>query len=353
MRGVFPSFEGFSAALLFKLASDPSLTSRVVTKQGPKKWAIEQGPFRVSSHKKRSTKDWTLLVQEVNNRVPLAQDIVSAYSFIPNWRVDDLMASFAVPGGSVGPHTDNYDVFLIQAWGTRRWEVSARTDFSLIPGLDLKVIDRFKPQRCWIARPGDVLYLPPGVAHYGVAQDECVTLSVGFRAPSVVNLIDAAFSAIPGEGPLLRDAGRRPCANRGEVTAMDFERMGEHLGALFFRDDVRMAIVDALTVAKRQMSEVSPVVLWTPPLLKKALAPDSVVTRDPSHRIAYCVLGPALYFAIDGHGAQILSKPAQTLVRLVCGPEPMVGPELLKFLSDRAAASVLCELFSLAVLTSG
>src|SRR5262249_32017270 len=132
---------------------------------------------------------WTVLVHNVDAHVGAAADLVEEFDFLPRWRVDDVMVSLAAPRGSVGPHVDQYDVFLVQGRGRRRWRIARRFDPALRPGVDLRVLRRCRAEREWVLEPGDMLYLPPGVAHHGVALEECLTYSVGFRAPSHAELV--------------------------------------------------------------------------------------------------------------------------------------------------------------------
>ncbi|CAM9668360.1 unnamed protein product [Ectocarpus sp. 13 AM-2016] len=139
---------------------------------------------------------WTLLVNEVNRHVPEVSDLLMKFQFIPSWRMDDIMVSYAPKGGSVGPHVDNYDVFLLQGAGNRLWSIEDsftsgdEEEERLVKDIDLRVLAEFKKSEGWVLEPGDALYLPPRLAHYGISQDEeCMTYSVGFRAPSVRDLV--------------------------------------------------------------------------------------------------------------------------------------------------------------------
>lgn len=165
---------------LFQLAASAEVESRLV-QYTRGQWQLSHGPFqRLPSVKK----DWTILVQGVNAQHDGAHALLRKFRFLPQARLDDLMISYAVSGGGVGPHFDSYDVFLLQAQGRRRWRISAQPDLSLKPGLPLKILDRFVPEQEFICEPGDLLYLPPRYAHEGVALESCMTYSVGFRAPS-------------------------------------------------------------------------------------------------------------------------------------------------------------------------
>jgi 50S ribosomal protein L16 3-hydroxylase len=167
---------------MFELAGRDDLESRLVMRER-KAWHVEHGPFRKRDFAGLPRRDWTLLVNSLETAVPEARSLQQAFDFVPYARHDDVMASYAAPGGSVGPHFDSYDVFLVQGAGRRHWQIGRPRNSELIAGAPLKILRTFKPQREWRVAAGDVLYLPPRYAHHGVAIDECITWSVGFRAP--------------------------------------------------------------------------------------------------------------------------------------------------------------------------
>jgi 50S ribosomal protein L16 3-hydroxylase len=172
---------------LIELALLPEAESRLITRNG-RQWSVRHGPFRRQDFAKLPDRDWTLLVQGVDLLLPRARELLGRFDFIPYARLDDLMVSYAPPGGGVGPHFDSYDVFLIQGEGSRRWQISSQRDLTLVDGAPLKILRDFKPTREWTLDAGDLLYLPPRYAHDGVALSDCITLSVGFRAPSAQDL---------------------------------------------------------------------------------------------------------------------------------------------------------------------
>lgn len=170
------------------LACEPEVESRIVLERhGKTPWELRQGPFDDADFAALPASHWTLLVQDVDKWLPEMAELLEPFRFLPDWRVDDLMVSYAADQGSVGPHFDEYDVFLFQARGRRRWQIHSRPvqESDCIPGLDLRILPEFTPEQEWVLEPGDLLYLPPRVAHWGVAQgDDCMTCSIGFRAPS-------------------------------------------------------------------------------------------------------------------------------------------------------------------------
>ena len=172
------------------LALESEVESRLVESQGMG-WTLKHGPFTEEDFLGLPEQDWTLLVQGVDLWVPEVQALLSQFAFLPPWRLDDVMVSFACPGGSVGPHFDQYDVFLLQVEGQRRWQIGGRCS-SETPMRDdspLRILKEFEAEEEWLLDPGDMLYLPPGVAHWGVAETECLTYSIGFRSPSIADML--------------------------------------------------------------------------------------------------------------------------------------------------------------------
>ncbi|MGN6701754.1 MAG: cupin domain-containing protein, partial [Burkholderiaceae bacterium] len=173
---------------LFELAAHDDVEARLIVRDRSG-WQVDHGPFFTLPSPKR--KDWTLLVQGVNLHDGAADALLRRFRFLPDARLDDVMISYAADGGGVGPHFDSYDVFLLQAHGSRRWRIGAQSDLSLVEGAPLKILRGFAPEQEFILEPGDMLYLPPNYAHEGVAIGECTTCSIGFRAPSYQELGEA------------------------------------------------------------------------------------------------------------------------------------------------------------------
>ncbi len=188
IRGASLDFMGFlSADELAGLACEEQVQSRLVINRQDK-WQAEHGPFDETRFAKLPKRDWTLLVQGVNHHLPEAATLLQQFNFIPHARLDDLMVSYAPDGGGVGPHFDSYDVFLLQGQGKRLWRISEQADLTLIEGAPLRILKNFKAEQEYLLAPGDMLYLPPKIAHWGVAVGECMTYSIGFRAPSAQEL---------------------------------------------------------------------------------------------------------------------------------------------------------------------
>lgn len=184
-----PQFRGLlTPADLAALAARDDVQSRVVVRRG-RRWEAHQGPFAKTFFRSLPARGWSLLVNDVNHHLTAARALLDRFAFLPHARLDDLMVSYAPTGGGVGAHYDSYDVFLLQGAGRRRWRVSHQGDLTLVDGAPLKVLRNFRHEEEWISNPGDMLYLPPGRAHEGVALDDhCMTYSIGFRAPAWADL---------------------------------------------------------------------------------------------------------------------------------------------------------------------
>ena len=194
MRGALPDFkELVDVKTLWALAGSASVESRLIVRDG-KNWKLESGPFSKKQITALPDRGWTLLVQGLNLHVPAADSLLRQFNFLPYARLDDVMVSLAAPGGGVGPHFDSYDVFLLQGIGTRRWQLSEQKDLSLDPAAPLKILKKLVPTETFDLTAGDMLYLPPQVAHDGVAMQSegfCTTYSIGFRAPTRQEIADA------------------------------------------------------------------------------------------------------------------------------------------------------------------
>jgi 50S ribosomal protein L16 3-hydroxylase len=195
VRGAWPGFENpLPPAAFLKLASRPDAMSRLLIQhEGEHNWEFREGPFTARTFKTMPDSHWTLLIQEVDRLVPAVRDMLGVVDFLPKWRLDDIMISYAANGGGVGAHIDNYDVFLLQGHGRRRWQINTTPveEEVLIEDIDVSILADFVPDRDWVLEPGDMLYLPPRVAHFGVAEGECMTFSIGCRAPAEAEMLGA------------------------------------------------------------------------------------------------------------------------------------------------------------------
>jgi|TARA_B110000902_G_scaffold264270_1_gene345294 50S ribosomal protein L16 3-hydroxylase len=245
VRNAFPNWENpLLPDELAGLACEQNIESRVITgSRATNQWNVITGPFQDDSFTKLGEQDWTLLVQATDQWVPEVEQLKQPFRFIPDWRMDDVMTSFAAPNGSVGPHYDQYDVFLIQGDGQRRWRLGQHCDSNteLLANNEVKILKYFQGTEDWTLNPGDLLYVPPGLAHWGTAITPCMTYSVGFRGPShaelLVNYSDEVISHLD-ESMRYSDIGHASQDNPGEITAQSLTEIKTIINQLITNDDL-------------------------------------------------------------------------------------------------------------------
>jgi 50S ribosomal protein L16 3-hydroxylase len=271
---------------LFKLASEEDVESRLIACfQG--KWQMKEGPF--AQLPAIEEKKWTLLVQGANLHDDAADAFLRTFNFIPDARLDDLMISYASDGGGVGPHFDSYDVFLFQAHGRRRWRIGAQKDLSLVEGMPLKILRNFQPQQEFVLEPGDMLYLPPHYAHDGVALGECMTYSIGFRAPAFQELGEAflQFMAdsieLPGR---FADPELEPSNHPAEISRPMLAKVAAELNKVHFtEDDIAIFLGEYLSEPKARTYFTAPLRSLTLARFEQAMAKRGVALSRKTHML--------------------------------------------------------------------
>lgn len=328
------------------LACEPGVESRLVT-QASDRWQLEHGPLHESRFGKLGKAPWTLLVQAVDHHVPAVAALLEPFRFVPNWRVDDVMVSYAVDQGGVGAHSDQYDVFLVQGLGQRRWQVGARCDQAtpLMPHDDLRLLASFEPTEEWVLGPGDILYVPPGVAHNGIAVgDDCMTYSIGFRAPSRGELIAGWAEHLVDtldDDDRYADPSLAPQDNPGEISGPALARL---------QGMIAESVLDRAAFA-RWFGEYStapknPEIDWRPdaPVAPGDLCPlveqGTPLLRNPASRFSF-VRGEAgaLTLFVDGRSYDC-TGPSATFAERLCAQEQVEpGASLLQ--SDELLALII------------
>jgi len=243
VRAAFPGFVSpIEPEDLAGLACEEMALSRLIRHdRASDAWQVQTGPFPEDLFPTLGDRDWTLLVQDVDKWDADVAALLAHFDFIPRWRIDDIMVSFAATGGSVGAHIDQYDVFLLQAKGHRRWQIDAGPNppLGFRDDVELKLLRQFTPTHDWVLAPGDMLYLPPGVPHHGVAEDPCLTFSVGMRAPSAAELMGDyidTLAASADEALRYADADLVPAQDPNEIDAEAMRRVVDALNTLRFGD---------------------------------------------------------------------------------------------------------------------
>ena len=234
LRNVFDHFVSpVSAEELAGLACEDEVHCRlVIEKDGTQPWQVRYGPFIEQDFLNLPESHYSLLVSECEKWFPELNGLLDQFRFIPDWRIDDLMISYAPTHGSVGPHVDEYDVFLLQAQGQRRWLYSDSRikNPKLIPDLELAILEQFDPDQDTLLNPGDMLYLPPGIAHHGIALDPCLTYSIGFRTPSAVTALESFSMEIDRIGlnsMRYEDPNLELDRHHSEITSTEIEKFSK------------------------------------------------------------------------------------------------------------------------------
>jgi 50S ribosomal protein L16 3-hydroxylase len=330
VRQAIPNFKApLSREELFSLARGNETESRLIT-HFDQKWALSHGPFAKLPPLRR--KEWSLLVQGVNLHHDAADELLQQFRFLPDARLDDLMISYASDGGGVGPHFDSYDVFLLQAHGKRRWRISAQEDLQLVPGMPLKILSHFQPEEEWVLEPGDMLYLPPHYAHDGTAVGECMTYSIGFRAPSYQELGEGFLQFLsesidlPGR---YADTDLSASDSPAQLGDGMLKRVAEHLAAIRFdENDIAVFLGEYLSEPKANVFFDPPTRVLSPAVFQQR-ASKRGVRLSKKTRMLYT----GHYVFINGESFRV-NRMDQKLVRRLANARQLSGEETLSAGTD-------------------
>jgi 50S ribosomal protein L16 3-hydroxylase len=357
IRKAFIDFESpISPEDLAGLACEPEIESRLIEENGQDgPWQVTQGPFSEDDFARLPATNWTMLVQDVDKHLPDLQHILDPFHFIPDWRRDDLMISYAPEHGTVGPHTDGYDVFLLQALGTRRWQIGdiPVIDAPIIAGLDVQILTEFTPDQTWDLQPGDMLYLPPHFAHHGVAMNDCMTYSIGFRAPSQVDMLDAIVNSMLEQGlgkMRYNDSDLKLSPHSAEIDAQAVARLKVMLHQAV--DDAEPILASALgkfvTETKSSLSaivEESFTDLPTIDDVNRLFEQGDVLQRNMYCRFAWTAIEEGGQLFLAGEAYPVSVKGIMHLARLTEQNELTIT-DWQQLKQDPQIASLLCQLIA-------
>lgn len=311
IRQAFPDFvPPIQPDDLAGLALEETALSRlIIHDEARDRWKIKTGPLTEKDFASTPDRNWTLLVQDVDKWDADVAALLRQFSFLPSWRLDDIMISYAEPGGGVGAHVDQYDVFLLQGIGQRHWAIStdpaAPKDFR--PDVELKQLAHFESTHEWLLEPGDMLYLPPGVPHDGVAfGGPCMTISVGMRAPSRAeltgDLADYLAERLPDE---LRyaDPDLAPVKAVGEIDRAALARLRQALPFAAGLDDATLTdwFGRFITRYRNAQMPVPPEKELTEAALRKQLDAGASLLRHPWARMAWARDKRGATLFVNGH----------------------------------------------------
>ena len=321
VRNALPGYQSpIEPEDLAGLACEEGVLARIVRHdRGADAWSVETGPFPESKFPGLPARDWTLLVQDVDKWDADVAGVLEHFRFLPSWRLDDIMVSFAAPGGSVGAHVDQYDVFLLQAQGQRRWQIDAgpRPPTGFRDDVELRLLSEFHPTHDWVLLPGDMLYLPPGVPHHGVAEDACLTFSVGMRAPSAAELLgDYVDHVLAGADDAIRyrDPDLAVPDDPARIDGAALERVRRALDSLKGDPDAIADWFGRFITTYRSAVEVAPAP-GTPPReqVEQALAEGVPLHRHPWSRTAWHGGGDVATVYANGEAWSVPEADARVL----------------------------------------
>ena len=350
IRNAFPDIQSpLTPDELAGLACEDDANSRLVFEQHEQgHWYVLHGPLHEDDFSDLPEKNWTLLVTDVEKHVPEAQQLIDRFRFIPDWRIDDLMISYAPEGGSVGPHTDAYDVFLIQTQGQRRWMINTEYDDTCLEGTELRILEHFTAAEDWVLNPGDMLYLPPNIAHYGIALNECMTCSVGFRAASISNMVSeyAENLAADIDQALRYEDPDLVCQhNPAEISADALDRIKTIIAKQLTVDD------DSLVrwfgeFSSESRSGIHPQrpekTMATYDELATLLATESTIARSPAAKFLFACKDESTLLFVDG----ICHEASQAFAKTLTEHREIAVQKLMASVNGEADQQALLELYN-------
>jgi len=346
-----------SAEEIAGLACEEDVPARILQETGGDAgWIVQHGPFSDEDFANLPPSHWTLLVTDLEKHIPELQALVEPFRFIPDWRIDDLMISYAVDQGSVGPHWDEYDVFLIQVDGKREWRVDTTpyTDVDLRPNPDLKILSRFNAGQSWVLEPGDILYLPPMVAHYGIAQGACMTCSVGFRAPAYDDMLASLSEELlckPDIRQRYSDPDLETRDNPGQIEQFEIQQVRKKLETLMQLDDASFARWFGQYVTEPSMDWVIPCEkALDSEELHGILDTESQLVRSTASRMAWTDSHGSLLFFADAE-SYALPHTLQELIEYLCRSYQYDTQTLQQLIgNEESAFNLLCDLLNRGIL---
>lgn len=348
IRQAIPDFESpIDADELAGLALEEEVESRLVIEHGERPWELRRGPFAEDAFGALPEREWTLLVQAVDQFVPEVAELLEQFRFLPSWRIDDVMISFAAPGGSVGPHFDNYDVFLLQAQGKRNWKIGqmCNSESPLLQHADLRILAEFEESAEWVLEPGDMLYLPPRLAHFGIAEDDCMTYSVGFRAPSAAEVLthftDFLAQYLTDE-ERYTDADAQPVSDPHQIQSDALDRLKSLLAEHMSDERMLLTWFGQFMTEPRYPELVAGEELGEEDFLG-ALQDGAILVRNPSARMAWSEVDDDVLLFASGQSRYLPGK-LRELLKLICAADALHAENLGPWLADEDGRDLLCEL---------
>lgn len=353
VKGAFPNFEDpLSADEIAGLAFEEFIPSRFIFEEGGERpWELKMGPFFEEDFASLADKKWMLVVNDIEKSLPHLKSMLDPFRFIPNWRLDDLQASLGEDGGSVGAHWDDYDVFLIQGEGKKRWQISydevSEDDF--VEGIDIRLIEHFKPDEEWLVEPGDLLYLPPRIGHFGINIGRSVTWSVGFRAPKHSEMLhDFTGSLLEdiAEDARFTDPDLTQVTQIGELDDLAVERVSKviHQYLTLNPEAIARWFGQHITEPKLFQTPEPRAELYSAEALSQLIAEKGELERHPGITFLYRDINERRYLFAGGEEFSLPVEEGE-IIRMICQhPELTAGMMAAPVASSKEVEALILQL---------
>lgn len=358
LKQAMPNFVNeLSPEELAGLSLEPDIESRIVVESPnqPPYWSLLTGPFDSKTFENLPKTHWTLLVQGVDRLLPEIQQLLNYFDFIPQWRVDDIMISYAAKHGSVGPHYDNYDVFLLQAQGRRKWMLTTKhcNNDNYLPDTELRIMNQFITEQTYVLEPGDVLYLPPHVGHHGISlTDDCMTYSFGYRSYQGKELLNSFCDYVSDNNSiktLYKDPDWRVINQTSELPDSAWKSAQTLLKNALSDDEI---LAEWFSQFATQLDSETEAQL--PTILEDVCEADFITQLKSSNTLQRHPACKILYRAADHHMKLYINGVPwkidgtdNELIKIIANQRTISSQNLTKFLNSKANILFLFELWQL------
>lgn len=334
------------------LAMEDTIESRIIIEHGENApWQLQRGPFTEQHFQNLPESHWTLLIQQLDAWCPEINELKKHFQFIPNWRIDDVMASYAPVGGSVGPHFDYYDVFLLQAQGQRHWRLGQYCDETSerLENTPLSILKEFNETESWVLEPGDMLYLPPKLAHYGIAVNDCITLSIGFRAPTQDQILghftDHLLEHMESHR-FYEDPDLKLQNHCGEISKDVIAKIQQTLThQVCNENNIKRWFGQFITEPKNDQVIQQQEDIVTPENISSFISYDDKIVTNEGSRFAYALNDTDLLFFVDGKSFK-LDQQNVKFVQTLCEMGTLQANQIINDETDTQLLGLLVDLLN-------
>ena len=337
------------------LACEEEIAARIILDNGNNNWQVRHNPFTEEDFTSLPASRWTVLVQDLNKHIPELDQLLDAFDFLPSWRIDDVMVSYAAPYGGVGPHTDQYDVFLIQGMGTRRWQLSsAKENEKLIDDIDVRILENFEPEQEFILQPGDMLYLPPGEQHYGVSDSPCMTYSIGLRAPTQLELLGDYIDQLTLNQSDAKERRYRDPAlasnPSGEITDDAIKKIVDLIKDIpNNKNEIKHWFGKFITSTHQTLTDIPVTSNLDLSNFKQRIHQGEILYRNPTSRFAYIENNDTTLIYIDSCSISLTDTTAG-IAKHICNHRQFNANDLSDWLANEQSLDLLCAWYEIGLL---